>query len=76
MITTPAREEVATYYSDFKRNATVVSTSRLTINSGYGSKYDLETFTLDLCDEDLDEIYKFLEKKVKNKLNSYKTIGL
>lgn len=71
-VITPARNEVAFFYSDFKEREDSLAPSKLTIHCGYGSKYDLQEFNFDLCDEDIDEILNFLKTKVKFDIENYK----
>jgi hypothetical protein len=62
----PAEREEAAYYSDFtgKPLSSCGPDVDLKMSFGYGSKYDGSRFTLDLSDEDADEILKFIATKI------------
>lgn len=70
-IVIPKQEEIAEYYSDFKTEFNQESTSQLTIKGQYGSEYDMQTFTIDLTDNSLKQILRFLKPKLEKDIKEY-----
>jgi hypothetical protein len=67
-ITKPARREEATYYSDFsgKCFGEFEPHIQLTLDFGYGSKYDGSKLRFDLDDKDVEDILALLKSKLSN----------
>lgn len=72
IVITPAKDEVAHIYSDFKQRQQTLADSYLIISCGYGSKYDMSSFHFDLCDKDLNEILDFLKPKLQFDIDNYR----
>jgi hypothetical protein len=67
-ITKPAQKEEAVYYSDFtgKCFGEFDSHIKLTLDFGYGSKYDGSKLKFDLDDTDIEDIVFLLKSKLSN----------
>ena len=64
----PAEKEEAVYYSDFsgKCFGEFDSHIKLTLDFGYGSKYDGSMLKFDLDDKDIEDIVFLLKSKLSN----------
>lgn len=60
-ITVQAVIEESEHYCD--KHSDVKANGRLKMDFGYGSKYDLESITLDICDDCADKIIEFLKSE-------------
>jgi hypothetical protein len=65
-VTKPAQREEAEYYSDFsgKKIKFPFPPAQITLDFNYGSQYDESKITLDLSNEEAEEVIAFFSKKL------------
>jgi len=68
-VTKPAQREEAEYYSDFsgKKIKLPIPPAQITLDFNYGSQYDESKITLDLNNEEAQEVIAFLREKISTR---------
>jgi hypothetical protein len=61
VITTPSVREEAKYFCD--KHKTIECFTEMRMQSGYGSSYDTERITWQMCDECVKEVRQFLTER-------------